>query len=301
MNDYTGKICPYCKTAFTPQDDIILCSQCEMPHHKECWIENQGCTTFGCLGTISGADSGASSVTTTRIAYEDIRRVAPPPVPRPALFCTNCGRQIPGTSVFCGYCGHKLDPVPVRAPQTPVYSQANFHNSDPYSRANPRTAPYQPRPDYRSAGYNAYGTVGVEGEIQQLVGEETEYYVNKFQALRAQGDLVSWNWPAFLAAPFWMIYRKMYVPGAALLAVDAIISLIGSIFLFVLAFVGNIALGILGNGIYLKYLEGKANQAKAMAQPYKTQFLIANSGVDSTSTIFTILGYAVFVIILIVV
>ena len=23
MNDYTGKICPYCKTAFKPDDEIV--------------------------------------------------------------------------------------------------------------------------------------------------------------------------------------------------------------------------------------------------------------------------------------
>ena len=47
MNDYTGKICPYCKTAFKPDDEIVVCSECDMPHLKDCWIQNQGCTTFG--------------------------------------------------------------------------------------------------------------------------------------------------------------------------------------------------------------------------------------------------------------
>lgn len=35
MNDYTGKICPYCKTAFKPDDEIVVCSECDMPHHKQ--------------------------------------------------------------------------------------------------------------------------------------------------------------------------------------------------------------------------------------------------------------------------
>ena len=52
MNDLYGKICPYCKTRLQQGDDIIVCSECNMPHHKECWIENEGCTTFGCSGTI---------------------------------------------------------------------------------------------------------------------------------------------------------------------------------------------------------------------------------------------------------
>ena len=37
----------------------MVCSACEMPHHKDCWIENQGCTTFGCQGTIRGVDGQA--------------------------------------------------------------------------------------------------------------------------------------------------------------------------------------------------------------------------------------------------
>ena len=50
--DYIGKICPYCKTPLTEEDDIVVCSVCEMPHHKDCWIENAACTTFGCTGSM---------------------------------------------------------------------------------------------------------------------------------------------------------------------------------------------------------------------------------------------------------
>ena len=53
MNDFPGKICPYCKTKLEQEDETVICSDCDMPHHKDCWIQNQGCTTFGCLGTIS--------------------------------------------------------------------------------------------------------------------------------------------------------------------------------------------------------------------------------------------------------
>ena len=69
MQEYIGKICPYCKTAFAEDDEIVQCSACEMPHHKDCWIENQGCTTFGCQGTIRGLDGQAySPVSYTHLA-----------------------------------------------------------------------------------------------------------------------------------------------------------------------------------------------------------------------------------------
>ncbi len=55
--DFIGKVCPYCKAEFKEGDDVVICSACEMPHHKECWVENQGCTTFGCTGTIMGVNN----------------------------------------------------------------------------------------------------------------------------------------------------------------------------------------------------------------------------------------------------
>jgi len=51
--DYIGKNCPYCQTPIKPVDDVVVCTVCEQPHHRECWIENGGCTTFGCPGGIS--------------------------------------------------------------------------------------------------------------------------------------------------------------------------------------------------------------------------------------------------------
>ena len=297
MNDYTGKICPYCKTEFRPGDDIIVCSECDMPHHKDCWVENQGCTTFGCLGTIKAADNTASSVTATQMNYEDSRNTSAP-VNSGVVFCTQCGTQNANTSSFCSHCGNRLAAVPERAPQPLVYSQANPNNSNPYSYVNQQSNPYQTQNQYQNSGYNAYQsyqTAGVDADVQQLVGTKTEYYISKFQMMKSQGKSSSWNWAAFWATPYWMMYRKMYGYAAAVLATDIIISLIGSTFLLLLAFGGYITFGILGNSIYMKYLEGKANQAKAMNEPYKSQFIASNGGVNTTATVLAIIGRALLV------
>ncbi len=49
-NEYIGKICPYCRFPIKPGEEIVVCPQCEVPHHLDCWQENQGCTTYGCTG-----------------------------------------------------------------------------------------------------------------------------------------------------------------------------------------------------------------------------------------------------------
>ena len=226
--------------------------------------------------------------------YEDHRSTATP-VNSGVVFCTQCGAQNANTSSFCSHCGNRLAAVPERAPQPPVYTQANPNNSNPYSYVNQQSNPYQTQNQYQNSGYNAYQsyqTAGVDADVQQLVGTKTEYYIPKFQMMKSQGKSSSWNWAAFWATPYWMMYRKMYGYAAAVLAADIIISLIGSTFLSLLAFGGYITFGILGNSIYMKYLEGKANQAKAMNEPYKSQFIASNGGVNTTATVLAIIGRA---------
>lgn len=291
MNDYAGKICPYCKTEFKPGDDIIVCSQCDMPHHKDCWVENQGCTTFGCLGTIKAADNAASSVTATQMNYGDSTTVSTGGY----VFCTQCGVRNADTSSFCTHCGSRLVSTSERAPLPPVYTQANPANRNPYSYMNQHSAPHQVQNNYQASGYNGYQsceTTDIDPDVQRLIGTKTHYYIPRFQVMKSQGKSASWNWPAFLVTPYWMIYRKMYGLGAAILAADIIISLIGSGFLSLLAFGGYIALGIFGNSVYMRHLERKADQAKAMSELYRATFIAGNSGVNVTATVLTIIGRA---------
>jgi hypothetical protein len=41
--------CPFCQTNIKKSADIIICTDCGTPHHQECWDENGGCTTYGCV------------------------------------------------------------------------------------------------------------------------------------------------------------------------------------------------------------------------------------------------------------
>ena len=128
MNDYTGKICPFCKTAFKPGDEIVVCSECDMPHHKDCWIENQGCTTFGCLGTIKSTDDSTTSVTAKQMNFDDTTSNDETSA---TIYCTRCGAPNESTSCFCSKCGNRLTTTPPA--QAPVYTQANPQNTNPYA------------------------------------------------------------------------------------------------------------------------------------------------------------------------
>ena len=278
MSGYTGKICPYCKTPFQPDDEIIVCSACDMPHHKDCWIENQGCTTFGCMGTIKAVDHTPTSVTATQMQYEQ----APAPAVPAFIFCTECGARQPGDSRFCSACGSKLclPRFPNRPPVQPT-PQAFPQAVPPRPAVMPQPSAVAPQSPYQAPPPHP---MNVDIPTRRLINTKTEYYVPKFQLMRARNQKASWNWPAFLVAPYWLIYRKMYAFGAAALAVDLIIALIGSPFLSLLALGGYITFGILGNYIYMKHLEGKAREAQSLPEPQKTRFIMENGGVNGTAT-----------------
>lgn len=69
-NDYLGKKCPYCNTKFEEDDAVVFCKVCNMPHHLSCWVENGGCTTFGCTGDISGILKGEDTQPDAAIVKE---------------------------------------------------------------------------------------------------------------------------------------------------------------------------------------------------------------------------------------
>lgn len=129
MNKWVGKICPYCNTSFRETDDIVICDLCEMPHHRECWMENGSCTTFGCTGhmiqvhtAISGnnffhgescsecgspLDMGAAFCTIcgARVGVKSV----PMPESRNNMQCPNCHNAVPMNSKACTYCGYRFD------------------------------------------------------------------------------------------------------------------------------------------------------------------------------------------------
>ena len=102
MNRYDGKICPYCKTKLYETDEIVLCSACRMPHHKECWIANGGCTTFGCMGTIDHPDSKGDS---PEPAFEIILYGE---LENDHIYCSQCAALNSRENTFCTNCGSRL-------------------------------------------------------------------------------------------------------------------------------------------------------------------------------------------------
>lgn len=102
MENYIGKICPFCKTEIKEGDSVKVCSACGIPHHENCWEENKGCTTFGC----------------SEQHYEAQHT-------NPTDVCQNCGAPLGDGQAFCPKCG-----TPKNAPQRNVCGKCGAELQD---------------------------------------------------------------------------------------------------------------------------------------------------------------------------
>ena len=274
MNQFVGKVCPYCKGEFTENDDVVVCSECEMPHHKDCWIENQGCTTFGCNGTIENPELMSRKTDSPDIDAEFNIELFPSDSDFIQAYCPACGSAHDPTDMFCKHCGHTFSLQNLNT----VRQVPNVVGDQQYVGG----APQQPSYGLASDGEERY--------IVQNIG----YYQRKFHKMRSGNKSTSWNWAAFFLAPYWCIYRKMYGIGAGVLGGAFVLSLLGVIG-SVLLLAGYVVFGIFANGLYMQYVQKQNTVGSSLQEPMLTQHIQKNGGTNTLSAVLTAIGYAALV------
>jgi len=53
-------ICGFCQTPIKNEGETFFCPSCSSPYHKDCWIENKGCSVYGCGEKLVGDDEFTS-------------------------------------------------------------------------------------------------------------------------------------------------------------------------------------------------------------------------------------------------
>ena len=271
---HLGKICPYCKTPFAEDDDVVFCDRCEMPHHTSCWIENQGCTTFGCDGTIrsdacelqdSRLEAGNTDDFTIELYPDGLT------VDLSSSYCPKCGSVHEPNDVFCKHCGNHFITGSTLKPQ---------YNSD----ASQRDA----------AGGSTYIQDEHQILVEKVIGTNTEYYLPVFTKFRDQSTNTSWNWSAFLFTPYWCFYRKMYAVGIVVF-VAVLISNFLNLFWIILLWVGRIIFGVYANHIYYNRIVRKTDERIRLQKSEVAQYLKENSGVSYAGVVVGAIIYGVII------
>lgn len=182
---YEGLSCPVCSKAFVPDEDIVVCPQCGLPHHRACWKSIGKCYADNKHGT---SDQWSRDAVHAEAAAAD---AAPD-----ANVCPKCGTNNTQYAEFCSRCGCDL-------------SVDDWHSAVASSDAR-EYAPYRAA----SNGYGSSETLGGVSteELAAVVGNNTSYYIPRFQRMN-RGQSGGWNWAIFLLSPFWLFYRKQYLLG----------------------------------------------------------------------------------------
>ncbi len=102
MTNYVGKSCSYCNISLLETDDIAVCDICERPHHKKCWLENGGCSTFDCEGNMKNL-----------LSYNSDGDAADVQPKQAFAFCMHCGNKHSVGDMFCKKCGKSIQTLDV--------------------------------------------------------------------------------------------------------------------------------------------------------------------------------------------
>lgn len=91
-------VCPICQSHIAEAEAILTCPHCQQVHHRECWVEVGGCSTYGCEQAPAMSKEPAPAARPLT-AWGDTKN------------CPACGEKIKSIALRCRYCGTDFDTV----------------------------------------------------------------------------------------------------------------------------------------------------------------------------------------------
>jgi len=105
MTEAVERICPYCQHRILDGEQMVQCSQCGVPHHEECWKENEGCTVYGCKGWALWPGLNLPQREHRTFEPVDLTEL---PSREFVLVCPVCKSRVTKGLSQCGICGYDL-------------------------------------------------------------------------------------------------------------------------------------------------------------------------------------------------
>lgn len=192
--------------------------------------------------------------------------------------CKSCGALSDGSRKYCVNCGAELP----EAEKT--YSEPEHSGSAPAadSAAGGGSEGSGFNSVFTGGGAQLHENVNYGAELEAYINNNADHYIGKFAAIDNSSKRSSWNWASFFFGGFWFIYRKMYGLGAAMIAIQFFLELIGALSGFSLLFVLilKVVLGSCANSIYKSRVESDLRQVKDVEEPKKSLFIKKRGGVS---------------------
>ncbi len=192
---YEGMTCKVCQRPLKPDEDIVACPHCGLPHHRRCWQQEGHCH----LEELHNTDNQWS-----RDQAEHDAVVTDTNKSVPTVHCRQCGAENPEFAEYCKRCGRQI-------------RQDDWHSAT--SKAH-RYSPFSSHEATVNSDTDMIDDIST-ADYAAVVGPKAEYYIPRFRRIE-ENNGGNWNWCAFLLAPYWLLYRKMYVGGVLVLLLQAV-------------------------------------------------------------------------------
>lgn len=205
---YEGYTCPICNKAFTPNDDVVACPHCGLPHHRGCWAQEGHCRLEHLHNTEEQWSRAKVTPNTDNASNAPGRDSVDGDLPH--QICPRCHTRNPEFAEICTHCGLRLNAAG-------DWQSANHNHEHTYGE-------YQPFRNHTHSTGDVNPNEEVSGTkaeyLAAIVGSKTPYYLPRFRRMSRNGSNLSWNWAAFFFGPYWFLYRKMYGIGTLYLALQ---------------------------------------------------------------------------------
>lgn len=210
---YEGLQCPVCNRDLLPDEDIVACPQCGLPHHRQCWHREGHCH----LEAFHGTEHQWTREEAIAAVKQDIPASAESTMPPKAgTVCPRCSATNPEYAEFCQRCGYEMSPKEWHSQSQPWYAQKP-HEFTPFT--------FTQKED--DDGGDIIDDVPAR-DVAAVVNAKQDYYIPRFRRMSRAGA-GGWNWAAFVFGAYWFLYRRMYLGGALLLLLNAVYSILGTI------------------------------------------------------------------------
>ncbi len=102
-------VCPVCSTEIQPGEEMVICPDCKIAYHKDCWNDNNGCATYGCkqVGCLNPPPIKVNIPTEGPISPPNQSPILSFP-PAGTFECPHCHTKMTAGTKVCWSCGKKI-------------------------------------------------------------------------------------------------------------------------------------------------------------------------------------------------
>ena len=205
--------------------------------------------------------------------------------------CSRCGRRFGRRDTFCVECGHPLG----LGADDPVLEEKSALTAKPMAET-PAGLNAEPSPETGSTKKETAEDSTIEFRLESpqtwtedspilaerhYIGPNYDRYMKKFEAMRAKKRTVSWNWPAFFAPSFWLIFRKLSLLGFLFLFVFLAAWGIDRRLVLPVYLLEGLCVGLFGDAMIRRRLRRLIEAGRTLVEPYRSRHIRKKGGTQS--------------------